>query len=131
MFKTIYSTFYSGNIVNLFIVYELDTCSRDLNAGFTLKDCLFGAVKLTKNADPDKCFYSGYGIGFDFRSCFLIPNFNWGKNVSIFGVENSSSTQTDNRKKDILVIGEGTTQVLDNTTITAKAKCIRLVLLSQ
>ena len=43
-----------------------------LNADFTLKDCLFGAVKLTKNADPDKYSYSRYGIGFDSRSLFHI-----------------------------------------------------------
>ena len=36
------------NVVNLFIVYELDTWSRDLSTDVTLKDCLFGAVKLTK-----------------------------------------------------------------------------------
>ena len=34
----------------------------------TLKNCLFGAVTLTKNADIDKYRYSGYGIGFDRRS---------------------------------------------------------------
>ena len=32
----------------------VDTLSRDLSGDFTLKSCLFGAVKLTKNADPDK-----------------------------------------------------------------------------
>ena len=37
---------------------------------YTLKDCFFGAVKLTKNADPDKYSYSGYGIGFDLRALF-------------------------------------------------------------
>ena len=37
--------FTSNNVVNLFIVYKLDTWSRDLNAEFTLKDCLFGNVK--------------------------------------------------------------------------------------
>ena len=46
--------FTQNNVVNLFIVYELDISSQDLNTDFTLKDCLFGAVKLTKNADPDK-----------------------------------------------------------------------------
>ena len=44
---------------------ELDSWSRDLNTGFTLGGCLFGGVKLTKNADPDKYSYSGYGIRFD------------------------------------------------------------------
>ena len=50
------------NVVNLFIVYELDTWSQDLNTEFTLKSCLFGAVKLTKNADTDKYKYSSYSI---------------------------------------------------------------------
>ena len=49
-------------MVNLFIVCEVDTWSQDLNADFTLKDYLFGAVKSTKNANPDKYPYSGYGI---------------------------------------------------------------------
>ena len=51
--------FTPNNVVNLFIVYELNRWSGDLNTDFTLKDCLFGSVKLTKNADPDKCKYSG------------------------------------------------------------------------
>ena len=34
--------------------FELDTCSRDLNSEFTLKNCLIGGVKLAKKADPDK-----------------------------------------------------------------------------
>ena len=41
-------------------------------ADFTLGMSLFGAVKLNKNADSDKCFYYGYGIGLDTRgSCSL------------------------------------------------------------
>ena len=44
--------------------------SGDLNTNFILKDHLFGAVKLTKNADPDKYSYSRYGIGLDSRSLF-------------------------------------------------------------
>ena len=33
-------------MVNLFIVYELDTWSSGLNNDVTLKDCLFGYIKL-------------------------------------------------------------------------------------
>ena len=55
-----------------FIVYELDTCSQDLNSDFTLKDCLFGGVKLAKNTNPDKYVYSSYGIEFDSRSEFSL-----------------------------------------------------------
>ena len=66
------TTFTPPNIIIFFVVYELDTWSRDLNSDFTLKDCLFGGVKLAKNTDPDKYVYSGYGIGFDSRSEFSL-----------------------------------------------------------
>ena len=48
------ATYAPPNIIYFFIVFELDTWSRDLNSDFTLKDCLFGGVKLAKYADPDK-----------------------------------------------------------------------------
>ena len=60
----------SWDVVNLYICYTLDWCSRDLDTDFALGNCLFRSVKLTKNADPDKCKYSSYGIGFDSRSQF-------------------------------------------------------------
>ena len=44
--------------MNLFIVYKLDTRSRNLKTKFTL-------------GDPDKYGYSDYGIGFDARSDFF------------------------------------------------------------
>ena len=44
--------------VNLYICYTLDRWSRDLNTDFTLGICLFGSVKLTKNADLDKYKYT-------------------------------------------------------------------------
>ena len=60
-------------VTNLFIVYELDTWPSYLNMEFTLGDCLFGAVKVTGNADSDKYEYSAYGIGFDACSKFSFP----------------------------------------------------------
>ena len=56
-------------IVNIYTVYELVASSSHVNDP-TLKNCLFGAVTLTKNADIDKYGYSGYGIGFDRKSIF-------------------------------------------------------------
>ena len=47
---------------------------RNLNTDFTLDNWLFGSVKLTENADPDKYKYSGCGIGFDSRSKFLFTD---------------------------------------------------------
>ena len=59
---------------------------------------MFGDVKLTKNADPDKYKYSGYGIEFDSRSEFSLPDGSMGKNVIIFEVDMSSSVHIDNKK---------------------------------
>ena len=44
------------------------------------------------------------------------------KNVIISGVDMSSSVHIDNKKKDILILGKGPTQGLDDTTITAEAQ---------
>ena len=68
------------------------------------------SVKLTKNADPHKYKYSGYGIGFDSRSEFSITCGSIGTNVIIFGVDMSPSVHIDNKNKDILILGEGLTQ---------------------
>ena len=59
-------------VVNIYIVYKLDTSSSHINDS-TLKNCLFGEVTLTKNADIDKYRYSVYGIGFDRRGSFSFP----------------------------------------------------------
>ena len=64
------TSFIHSNEVNLFILYELDIWSTDLSARNTLSGCGFGAVKLTKNTEPNKFGYSGYGNGFDTRSKF-------------------------------------------------------------
>ena len=54
-------------VINLYISYILNPWLRPSNTDFILRNCLFGSVKLTKNADPDKYKYSGYGIRFDSR----------------------------------------------------------------
>ena len=45
-----------------------------------------------------------------------------GKNVIIFGVDMSTFVHVGNKGKDILILGEGPTQGLDDTTLTAEAK---------
>ena len=73
------------NVVNIYIVYEITSDYKDINYP-TLENCLFGSVKLTKNANIDKYEYFGYGIGFDRQSSLSIGN-ETGKNVIIFGVD--------------------------------------------
>ena len=90
----------------------------------TLENCLFGAVSLTKNADIDKYGYSGYGIGFDRHGSFSFPGTRLGRNVIIFGVDMSSSTKIDNRKKDILILDKDPTQGLEHTLSAEKMHSI-------
>ena len=44
-----------------------------------------------------------------------------GKNFIIFGADLSSPVHINNKIKDILILGEGPTQGLDDTTLTAEA----------
>ena len=113
-------TYTHRTIVNIYIVYELGA-STSHNNDLTLKNCLFGAVTLTKNADIEKYGYSGYGIGFHRRSSFSFPSVRFGQNVLILGVDMSSSAHIDNEKKDILVLSNGPTQGLERT-LTAEKK---------
>ena len=87
-----------GKVVNIYIVYELGASSSHNNDP-TLKNCLFGAVTLTKNSDIEKYGYSGYGIGFDRRSSYSCPGDGFGQNILIFGVGLSSSPHIDNKKR--------------------------------
>ena len=57
-------------MINLYISDKVNPWLRNLNTSFTLNNCLFGSVNLSKNAYRDKYKYSGYGIGFDSCSEF-------------------------------------------------------------
>ena len=110
-------TYNHGSIINIYIVYRLTPYVN--TSGITLENCLFGAVKLTKNADSDKYKYSGYGIGFDSRGSFSHSSGGYGKNVIIFGADMSSSAHANN-KRNILVLGKDFIQGMDNTRINAE-----------
>ena len=60
---------------------------------------LFGAVKLTKNADPDNYEYFGQGIGFDTHGfLFMSDGCGFGENVLMFCADMSSLVHIDNNK---------------------------------
>ena len=105
--------------VNIYFLYKLAGSSSHSDDP-TLKNCLFGAAALTKNADIDKYGYSGYGIGFDRKSSFSFPGGGFGQNVLIFGAGMGSSAHIDNKKKNILVLGKGPTQELEPTLAAEK-----------
>ena len=56
-------TYSHGLVVNIYVFYETTPDIKTSN--IILENCLFGAIKPTKNSDADKYKYSQYGIGFD------------------------------------------------------------------
>ena len=85
-----------------------------------MTNALFRAVKLTKNADIDKYKYCGYEIGFDLHGFYPHPSGGTGRNVITFGVDMSSSTKIDNKRKDISILGKGPTQALGQHSLSAE-----------
>ena len=91
-------TYTVGKTVHIYIVYELSASASHTNDP-TLKNSLFSAVKLTKNAGINKYHYSGYRIGFDRKGSFSFLGIGFDKNVIIFGVDMNSSVHVNNKGK--------------------------------
>ena len=108
-------TFTHKKIVNVYIVNKIKLLLFGQNDDFTWGNALFGSLKVTKNADKDKYNYSG----FDNHGIFSLPNGRgFGKNVIISEAYMSSSVHVDSKKKEILFLGRGPIDGLDDTTLT-------------
>ena len=115
------------NVVNIYVVYKLDPISSTRNTDYTIKNALFGAMKITKNADYAKNSYTGHGLCFDeggeFGHTVKQGNSNRttnARNVIIFGVDMSSSIHATNRANKIYVMGKEFIQGINDTTIYAE-----------
>ena len=108
-----------GKIINLYIVYELKN-KRIGIPDFAVQNVLFGAVKITKNANTSHYKYEGYGICFDGESSFSFGNRIDAKNAIIFGVNTSNSSHSTNKTQNIYVLGIDFVQGINNTTIYAE-----------
>ena len=111
----IISYLYNDFILNLYIVYEFNTKPHNPANSFSLKDCLFGTVKLTKNADKSKFTYNGRGIEFDGKGSWSFSN-GFARNVTIFVVNNTSSSHMDIQKSNFLIVSEGPTEGINVDT---------------
>ena len=100
--------FYFTKIVNVYIVYDLSAWPKDPTNNSKFKNCLLGATKIVNNSDTEKYLYSRYGITFDIAGFWSFDN-DTARNVIIFGVDNSSSSHSDNRKNNFLMLGKGPT----------------------
>ena len=69
------------------------------NDDSTVRNTLFGAVRLTESADFNKYGYSDYGIGFYGRGSSSFPGGGFDINVIIFGIEMSYSIHVDNKNR--------------------------------
>ena len=99
---------YLTKIVNVYIFCDLDAWPRNPSNNFKFKNCLYEATNIVKNSDKEKYVYSGYGITFDSAGSWSFDN-DFARNVINFGVDNSSSFHSDNRKNNFLILGEGPT----------------------
>ena len=64
---------------------------------------------MTRNADQSKFTYNGRGIAFDGKGMWSYVNY-FARNIVIFGVVNTSSSHTNNKKINSLVFSEGPTE---------------------
>ena len=74
------------------MVFKLNP--RTNSSNIVLENCLFGKMKMTKNADTGK--YQGHGIGFDLSGIFSHPDRGDGKNVIILGADMTNSKHASN-----------------------------------
>ena len=108
-----------GSIVNIYVVYEL---SFSTTSDITLDNCLFGAITLTKNSasNPDQYKYSGYGTAFNSKTYSHKDSGKNAKDLIIFSADLTNSSHAENKKNNILVLGENSVK-LNNTTIQAES----------
>ena len=82
---------------------------------------MFGAVKLTRHSVKSQFIYYDYEAAFDWIGKWGFLSYKFPRNIVIFGADNSSSRHSDNRK-NFLVIGHGTTDVINNSVATVEKK---------
>ena len=114
------------NVINIY-VYKLDPISSTRNTDYTIQNALFGAIRITKNADYSKDNYTGYGLCFEeggeFSHTVRQGNFDrttYATNVIIFGVDMGSSIHATNRANNIYVMRKEFIQGINDTTIYAE-----------
>ena len=119
-------TFNHGKIVNISIVYALKS-ALNYNEDIAPERYLFGAVKLTKMLIL-LCINVLVMYWILWKRSFFTPCWWFSNNLIIFGVDMSSYVHVDNKKKHIIILGEGHSRIRwDN--ITRRKKCIQLILL--
>ena len=116
------------NVINIYVVYKLNPISSARDTTFTIQNALFGAMEITKNADTSKYKYKGYGICFDEGGSFSIEKINNGRNILIFGVDESSVVHSNNKANNIYVMGDGIVQGINELHYMPKKYIVKILL---
>ena len=114
----------NNDIINVYILYKLDTISSTRDDTFTVQNALFGGIKLTKNKDTSKYKYEGYGICFDGITTFRDGNIVDGRGALIFGVHENSLVHSSNKTNNIYVIGGIALLDINDTTLSVEKKYV-------
>ena len=110
-------------MLNLFVIYELINWLHNPRIDFTIKNCLFGTDKSTRNAFKSKSVYNGQELVFDETDSWNFGN-DFARNVEIFDADNSPSSHTGNRNNNYLVLGEGPADDINENVGTAQKKIL-------
>ena len=116
-FQQIKEDMFNNIRISIYCVYKLDSISSSRDDNFTVQNALFGAMQITKNADTSNYKYKGYGICFDEGGSFSKGNISNGKNVLIFGADESSLVHENNKANNIYVMGGLFVQGINDTTL--------------
>ena len=80
--------------------------------------------------DTNKYIYSGYVVGFYSSGQFSHPQCGMAGNIIMFGVDLSNLVHATDKIQNILTLGPGLTQKINNTAIYAE-KCIHPILVQK
>ena len=109
----------NNKVVSIYIVYELGLINNYRTSVYTTENALFGAIKITKNADTSKYKYKGYGICFEEGGTFSEGSISNGRKVLIFGVHESFLFHSNNKANNIYVMVKEFVQGINDTTLYA------------
>ena len=113
-------------IVNLYIVYDSDARQEIL---LIISNLTIAYLKqlIVKHCDKEKYMYSGFRITFNGEGGWKFDNGSARNNiifVIIFGIDNYSSSHSDNGKKTFLILCEGPTYGINGNFGSAEKKLI-------
>ena len=107
---------FNSTVTNVYLVYKLNLYKNVELPKYPLVNSLFGAVRVLKkdSNDPEKWIFKGKGIAIDSDGSYSMGAQGLGRNVILFGVDNTNSKHPVNRSHDFMVLGNGNTQLVEN-----------------